>query len=508
MGDFDNLTVPQLKDFLRKFGISTWNYRKNILVTLAKAVRDAGFEEDPDMTGHDPKRDVSKRLADLGCSFDNPLNLPGYSTDFSAIPDFGLCDVFNYLICHRSDYDRKKLRAYKSYEDFRLCYDGHVFDLQYTQISEASTFGAFKAQVKPTQKDKTYLSKSTYTLWFLMDKAHSEIMAAYCECPGGADGACRHVAAALYEVESFEKSSVTDGPCLWKRRPMEHDQPVPIKRLKIKQAHYSVPQLNTPQDSDFDPRHPDDRTPLSQIQQELFAKGLAQISPGAAALTLLMPPTLGNNPESESAEACLHLAMVNKLRMFLRTHLNEHLKASTQTLAAMFVENVQYTKEEVELIERQTVGQNENTIWHELRKGIITASQFRQVTSRANTLLKDPSADPTKTVDKILGEGTVPSEDLPAPQWGRKKEGKAREMYRAIERRKHKHLNVRVPGLRVDDRRPFFGCSTDGVVTCRCKPKHQPKLLEIKCPFARRYKSPKDAAKDKGCQEDLMENGL
>ncbi|XP_070552746.1 uncharacterized protein [Ptychodera flava] len=214
-----------------------------------------------------------------------------------------------------------------------------------------------------------------------------------------------------------------------------------------------------------------------------------------------MPPTLGNNPESESAEACLHLAMVNKLRMFLRTHLNEHLKASTQTLAAMFVENVQYTKEEVELIERQTVGQNENTIWHELRKGIITASQFRQVTSRANTLLKDPSADPTKTVDKILGEGTVPSEDLPALQWGRKKEGKAREMYRAIERRKHKHLNVRVPGLRVDDRRPFIGCSTDGVVTCLCKPKHQPKLLEIKCPFAWRDKSPKDAAKDKGCQE-------
>ena len=48
MGDIDKYTVPQLKDFLRKFGISTSNYRKNVLITLAKAVRDMGLEEDPD----------------------------------------------------------------------------------------------------------------------------------------------------------------------------------------------------------------------------------------------------------------------------------------------------------------------------------------------------------------------------------------------------------------------------------------------------------------------------
>ena len=46
MGDIDKYTVPQSKDFLRKFGISTSNYRKNVLITLAKAVR--GLEEDPD----------------------------------------------------------------------------------------------------------------------------------------------------------------------------------------------------------------------------------------------------------------------------------------------------------------------------------------------------------------------------------------------------------------------------------------------------------------------------
>ena len=44
MGDIDKYTVPQLKDFLRKFGISTSNYRKNVLITLAKAVRDMAWD--------------------------------------------------------------------------------------------------------------------------------------------------------------------------------------------------------------------------------------------------------------------------------------------------------------------------------------------------------------------------------------------------------------------------------------------------------------------------------
>ena len=61
----------------------------------------------------------------------------------------------------------------------------HVLDLQYTPISDESSLGAFKATVKPIQKDKTYLNKSTYILWYLLDKENSEVMAAYCECPGG-----------------------------------------------------------------------------------------------------------------------------------------------------------------------------------------------------------------------------------------------------------------------------------------------------------------------------------
>ena len=51
-----------------------------------------------------------------------------------------------------------------------------------------------------------------------------------------ADGACRHIAAVLYEIEAFDEKSSTDGENRWMKRPRYHDCPVPIKRLKIVKA--------------------------------------------------------------------------------------------------------------------------------------------------------------------------------------------------------------------------------------------------------------------------------
>nr|XP_002731504.2 PREDICTED: uncharacterized protein LOC100377660 [Saccoglossus kowalevskii] len=283
MADVNKMTVPQLNNFLRKFGVSSSNYNKNILLAIAKTLHDLEPKEDHDLLHHYPKNDVATRLSKLGCNFTDPFKLPGYSSYFSNVPEFGLSDVFNYLMCHRPDYDRKKLRAYKSFEDFKLCFDGHVVDLQYTAISETSLLGSFKAKVNPMLKDKTCFEKCSYDLWFLMEKEISEVVAAYCECPGGADGKCCHVAATLYELEK----KVSDGPCLWAKRPMQHVEPVAVNNHKTQVSCYE--QIDT-EDSEFDPRHPDDRAPISQLEQDEFMKGLAQIAPEAAVL-LHLPPS-------------------------------------------------------------------------------------------------------------------------------------------------------------------------------------------------------------------------
>lgn len=50
------------------------------------------------------------------------------------------------------------------------------------------------------------------------------------------DGACRHVAASLYEVESYQNSvkSVTDGPVQWAKRARASDEPEPVSSLAIR----------------------------------------------------------------------------------------------------------------------------------------------------------------------------------------------------------------------------------------------------------------------------------
>ncbi|XP_046583940.1 uncharacterized protein LOC124291076 [Haliotis rubra] len=273
----EKLKVPELKDYLKKYGITTTGNRKDVLIALANAVVKLELEPDPDFQ-HDcrPETFMKQCLTDLHCDFDDPFALT-YTSDFSLIPDFGLYDIFNYLLFHRSDYDRRKLKAFKSFEDYRLFYDGHVLDLQYCDISAASNLCAFKSKVKPTQKDSSYLGKPTYDMWFLMEKSTAGIKLAFCECPGGADGACRHIAASLYALEDFEKPSVTSGPCLWKRRALSQTEAVPIKKLRIETVGYGKEKQEVGE-VEFDPRHPEDRQSLSQEAAKQFIDELTEVN--------------------------------------------------------------------------------------------------------------------------------------------------------------------------------------------------------------------------------------
>ena len=68
------------------------------------------------------------------------------SSDLSGCPTFGLYDVFNHLLKHRSDYDRRKLQAYKSATDYRLFVDGRVEHLEYYANGDKD-LGILRAQV-------------------------------------------------------------------------------------------------------------------------------------------------------------------------------------------------------------------------------------------------------------------------------------------------------------------------------------------------------------------------
>ena len=94
--------------------------------------------------------DISASAEDLQCT-----------NNFEKAPDVSIYDIFNYLILQKSYYDRKKVKAYKSFDDYRLFWDGNVRSIECAHPGNV-TF--FQCQVRHTnlQGYNIYTKKSTY----------------------------------------------------------------------------------------------------------------------------------------------------------------------------------------------------------------------------------------------------------------------------------------------------------------------------------------------------------
>lgn len=97
-----------------------------------------------------------------------------------------------------------------------------------------------------------------------------------------------------------------------------------------------------------------------------------------------------------------------------------------------------------------------------------------------------------------MGETHIDESMLPPPlKWGRKKEETARVFYEKVNRRKHLHFRIKETGVLISEQHNVLGCSVDGITSCKCKPPHQNKLIEIKCPYSMRNLKPKAVAIEK-----------
>ena len=119
MENIDQMNVPSLHSYLKERGVTYSGYRKPDLIKLVKACSELNLPTDPNFVTIDIKRTVEEKLAKLDIV--NPMQMDNklFSTDLSQCPTFGLYDIFNYLLKNRADYDRKKLKAYKSATDYR-----------------------------------------------------------------------------------------------------------------------------------------------------------------------------------------------------------------------------------------------------------------------------------------------------------------------------------------------------------------------------------------------------
>lgn len=218
---------------------------------------------------------------------------------------------------------------------------------------------------------------------------------------------------------------------------------------------------------------------------------ILQINPDACALEFLPLPEIQDVHEKVNKSA-VPLNIITKANNFLKE--NPDI-SNTDELSSKLFENLKFSCEEISNIQEMTLGQSENKCWFEMRKGLLTASNFEKIcTSKSynDSLLAE-----------LMGYVQKPSNKFSTMccDWGLKMEPKVRKLYKISECRKHKKLKIFEHGLKISEQHPFIACSIDGLVSCLC---HSNKLIEIKCPFSLRNKHPKEAAQMKGC---ILENG-
>ena len=106
---------------------------------------------------------------------------------------------------------------------------------------ENKPFSYFQFKVKPAERAKTEDSQSTYVFFFIL-KLSAEVHATYGLCKGGSDGACKHVTAALFDLQSTVLGNLTNTctseKCLWKVRNRNSDYAIQLEDLNIVKAEF------------------------------------------------------------------------------------------------------------------------------------------------------------------------------------------------------------------------------------------------------------------------------
>ena len=76
------------------------------------------------------------------------------------------------------------------------------------------------------------------------------------------------------------------------------------------------------------------------------------------------------------------------------------------------------SSDEIDAIEKITVGQADNEAWHQQREGRIAASNFYRVFTEVESMKASEENSADKLVDSLLGKAKPPT-NLPALKYGR-----------------------------------------------------------------------------------------
>ena len=232
-----------------------------------------------------------------------------------------------------------------------------------------------------------------------------------CICKGGSDGACKHVTAALFDLQSTVSSNLTNTctseKCLWKRRNRNSDYVIRIEDLNIVKAELGKEEKLHLKPYNFDPRS---TLTNSSTLKEKLRQGLKQVCLDVVALRLLPSPSGLDIPEASVAEyiSCVanveHYETVYSMYIYTMKEYADVFKSEkniakdfccNDALVEEFIEFLNLDQTQYATICAKTVHQGGSQVWIDQRTWRITASNFYKICH-----LKD-TTDKTNTI-KLL----------------------------------------------------------------------------------------------------------
>ena len=333
---------------------------------------------------------------------------------------------------------------------------------------------------------------------------YGEVLSGFCNCFGGADGACRHLSASLFDLQNTiakqnDPLSCTSKPCVWiqKKRDLAS---TPAFKLKLGKKKDN-PQLGQIESHQFDPR-PHSVVASCEKRQKLLQHAIHDISPKAVCLDTLPAIIPEANPLQEDFPVEHDINVIKEEEAIITPHapcisdiikeLKTDIKAQNLTedeyleFAKNYVLNYKVSKDQREEISLITVGQSSNSNWFKHRIGCITGSVAHRVQTRRER------TDPTSLINAIMGKCSLDDDKLPVQiKYGRNHEDDAIEHYVSIERLNSPKFSVRKTGLVLLNDCSFLGASPDGITS-------DARVVEVKCLWKFREKTPKEAAISSG----------
>ena len=256
-----------------------------------------------------------------------------------------------------------------------------------------------------------------------------EIQSTECECPRG-EYKCSH-AAALY-IHGIYNLSRTDIECQWKRKKSFDVQSAAATDL-FPSSKRLKPITREPNDED----------------RSFLYKGLATSGRFTGLYWLMSPEVSQQEPISTAPQ--------------IDDVIKEVLAAKSNDKSALFLKIMALDETKILRINEETIGQRENILWHSVRKGRLTASNFG-LAIRAKKF--------TPSLRKqLLGQNDLQS--VKALSWGIDHEEEAVKQFCEQSGKKVTKCGIWL------DKTGLLGASPDGIVDGNA-------TLEVKCPFSLR----------------------